>query len=62
MGNWAEPGDEVVDLEDADAVFEYQGSFAPGGKQASYNPADYAEANDRTWIVMARFADWMMRH
>lgn len=59
---WNKPGDSVLDLNDADAVFEYQGSFAPGPNQASYNPGGLDEANDRLWIVLARLADWAMRN
>jgi hypothetical protein len=59
---WTKPGDPVENVSDADAVFAYQGSFAPGPPPASYEPASLAEANDRVWIVMARITDWIMRH
>ena len=58
---WTQPGDPVLDTEDADAVFAYQGTFAPGQNQASYDPAELQEANDRLWIVLARITDWAMR-
>jgi hypothetical protein len=58
---WSKPGDPILTLEDADNVFEYQGTFAPGSNQASYNPADEAELNDRVWIVLARITDELMK-
>lgn len=54
-------GSPIDDERDADTVFEFQGTFAPGVRQASYVPGDYKEANKRVWIVMARMAQELMK-
>jgi len=59
---WSKPGDDIKDIFDADKVFENQGTFAPGVKQATYEPGTLAEANDRIWITMARITDWCTRN
>lgn len=62
---WTKPGDKIENIADADAVFHWQGDFAPtlnGVKQASYEPQSVSELNDRIWIVMARITDWCMRN
>lgn len=58
---WKKVGDPIFDVYDADAALAYQGSLAPGAKQASYNPGSDSEANDRNWIVFGRIADLFMQ-
>jgi hypothetical protein len=58
---WTKPGDPVLTVADADAVFAYQGSIADP-KAASYEPGNLAEANERLWITVARLTDLAMRH
>jgi hypothetical protein len=58
---WKKPGDPINNLTDADAALAYQGTFAPGSKEASYNPGNDSELNDRIWIVLGRITDWSMQ-
>jgi hypothetical protein len=58
---WKKVGDPIKSLTDADAAIAYQGTFAPGQKEASYNPGSDSELNDRIWIVIGRIADWSMQ-
>ena len=54
-------GDNIATITDADTAWKWQGSIAPGTKQASYNPSNDAEANDRVWMVLGRIADLLMQ-
>jgi hypothetical protein len=59
---WTKPGDPINNLADADAALYSQGSIAGAtNREASYNPGSDAEANDRTWITLARIVDMLMQ-
>ncbi len=62
MGNWKKPGDPVADLEDADAVFAYQGTIFAGTDVATYlMGTDEKDAREGMLLGHAREVDQLMQ-